>query len=349
MNRLDECDTALEAFAAHLLPLEPIVALPGQHIVKPEPRTLLTDRRIHVHNQHRHNDYIDRLILNTNMSDLIGRPNQAWNLASWTRNELNQLASQFSQDLYPSVPTLQLDSNPLQPPLLLVPSIPLCQYHTQDFNQLLGTTLTLQQAQWNFASRGQSNQNAMPSIQQDQLSLPGNIPGGTTYVAPRLSMTTVPSHYLSPEPQSQPTPTQLRHTSAMSSPSSAFDFKISEVSRSVSPNLDTLTVFGFKEPDNSWSCAWLGCPSRVRFSRACDLRKHYKRHWKTVFCRYDGCPQSREAGFSSKKDRARHETKHNPMIMCKWENCGRLFGRVDNMVRLCFLHHTAQTYCEAFC
>jgi hypothetical protein len=62
------------------------------------------------------------------------------------------------------------------------------------------------------------------------------------------------------------------------------------------------------------------------------LRKHYRRHSKHLFCRYEGCPQATEGGFSSKKDRARHEQKHDPNILCEWEGCDRLFSRVDNMV-----------------
>lgn len=98
----------------------------------------------------------------------------------------------------------------------------------------------------------------------------------------------------------------------------------------------------------AWRCAYPGCTSRATFTRGCDLRKHYNRHSKHLFCRIDGCPQSQTAaasrcsdgtlsgGFSSKKDRARHEAKHNPGIKCEWkgphgEDCGRIFSRMDNM------------------
>lgn len=112
----------------------------------------------------------------------------------------------------------------------------------------------------------------------------------------------------------------------------------------------------------AWRCAFPNCTSRAVFTRGCDLRKHYNRHSKHLFCRVDGCPQSEAAciavaqqqaiqagaevsdpsklavtgGFSSKKDRARHEAKHNPGIKCEWkgpngEECGRLFSRMDNM------------------
>ncbi|KAK5420304.1 hypothetical protein LTR06_001776 [Exophiala xenobiotica] len=100
----------------------------------------------------------------------------------------------------------------------------------------------------------------------------------------------------------------------------------------------------------AWRCAYPGCTSRATFTRGCDLRKHYNRHSKHLFCRVDGCPQSEGAaasraksadqplagGFSSKKDRARHEAKHSPSIKCEWrspdgEECPRVFSRMDNM------------------
>lgn len=106
------------------------------------------------------------------------------------------------------------------------------------------------------------------------------------------------------------------------------------------------TSSGAQQP--AWRCAYPGCTSRATFTRGCDLRKHYNRHSKHLFCRVDNCPQSQAAaasrstdgsltgGFSSKKDRARHEAKHNPGIKCEWrgpggEDCGRIFSRMDNM------------------
>lgn len=121
-----------------------------------------------------------------------------------------------------------------------------------------------------------------------------------------------------------------------------------------------------RSPDSTtvqaWRCAYPNCTSRAVFTRGCDLRKHYNRHSKHLFCRVGGCPQSEAAcvaaaqqqaiqsgtepldlsqlavsgGFSSKKDRARHEAKHNPGIKCEWkgvngEECGRVFSRMDNM------------------
>ncbi|OJJ74979.1 hypothetical protein ASPBRDRAFT_205029 [Aspergillus brasiliensis CBS 101740] len=92
-----------------------------------------------------------------------------------------------------------------------------------------------------------------------------------------------------------------------------------------------LTNYGIQNPDGSWRCAYPGCSSHAVFRRGCDLRKHYNRHRKHLFCRYEGCPQAVRGGFSSKKDRDRHEAKHNPEIPCEWDGCQRVFSRVDNM------------------
>ena len=123
-----------------------------------------------------------------------------------------------------------------------------------------------------------------------------------------------------------------RTTSLASNASSGRSYSESDVSRSASPNASEMAKWGVRNENGSWSCAYPGCSSRSTFNRGCDLRKHYKRHTKSLFCRHEGCPQATEGGFSSKKDRARHEAKHDPKIVCEWEGCDRLFSRVDNMV-----------------
>ena len=106
----------------------------------------------------------------------------------------------------------------------------------------------------------------------------------------------------------------------------------SSTSRSVSPNPADLTNFGILLPDGkSWQCAHRGCTSQARFTRGCDLRKHYRRHTKSLFCRHEDCLQSKEGGFSSRKDRDRHESRHKPGVHCSFEGCDRVFSRVDNM------------------
>ena len=107
---------------------------------------------------------------------------------------------------------------------------------------------------------------------------------------------------------------------------------LSDNSRSTSPNNPAdLQNFGNALQDGSWRCAHPGCTSQAVFTRGCDLRKHFRRHTKSLFCRHVDCPQSTEGGFSSKKDRVRHEAKHKPGVPCEWEGCDRVFSRVDNM------------------
>ncbi len=106
----------------------------------------------------------------------------------------------------------------------------------------------------------------------------------------------------------------------------------SSASRSVSPNPADLHNFGILLGDGkTWRCGYPGCTSQAKFTRGCDLRKHFRRHTKTLFCRHDECAQSKEGGFSSKKDRDRHESKHKPGVLCSDESCERRFSRVDNM------------------
>lgn len=51
----------------------------------------------------------------------------------------------------------------------------------------------------------------------------------------------------------------------------------------------------------AWRCAYPGCTSRATFTRGCDLRKHYNRHSKHLFCRVEGCPQSEAAAAGRAK------------------------------------------------
>ena len=89
-------------------------------------------------------------------------------------------------------------------------------------------------------------------------------------------------------------------------------------------------------------CSYPGCKSEVVFTRACELRKHFRSHIKHLFCRFPSCATNqnsdtrRRGGFSTKKDRSRHEATHNPRIRCEWdgegdERCLRVFSRADNM------------------
>ena len=144
--------------------------------------------------------------------------------------------------------------------------------------------------------------------------------------------------YLSPDPAER-----NRVSRSTSFASNASSVSPSDVSRSTSPNASEMAKWGVRNENGTWSCAYPGCSSRSTFNRGCDLRKHYKRHTKSLFCRHEGCPQATEGGFSSKKDRARHEAKHDPKIVCEWENCDRLFSRVDNMVSACQIYVREKT------
>lgn len=131
------------------------------------------------------------------------------------------------------------------------------------------------------------------------------------------------SPYLS-EQQFSNAPWPALHPDDMETPS--------DNSRSVSPSPADLHNFGIPLPDGrSWRCAYPTCSSQATFTRGCDLRKHFRRHTKSLFCRHEDCPQSREGGFSSKKDRDRHESRHAPQIHCTHQGCDRVFSRVDNM------------------
>jgi hypothetical protein len=174
-------------------------------------------------------------------------------------------------------------------------------------------------------------------------TLPQPIQAQQTY---SVNFPEIPGHYMYPRrqsPVSSLTPANDAHAvreSRSASFNSTGPFPAdashsasqSDFSRGGSPSISDLSSYGYLNVDGTWSCAFPGCTSRATFTRGCDLRKHYKRHTKSLFCRHEGCPQATEGGFSSKKDRARHEAKHNPGILCEWDGCERVFSRVDNMV-----------------
>jgi len=140
-----------------------------------------------------------------------------------------------------------------------------------------------------------------------------------------------PSNYLQPGEPSRPSD-KLARTTSLNSDASSSTQRADEASRSTSPSAAEMHNYGIQNRDGSWSCRFPDCTSKAFFYRGCDLRKHYHRHRKTLFCRHAGCPQNSEGGFSSAKDRARHEASHNPQITCEWPDCDRLFSRMDNMV-----------------
>jgi hypothetical protein len=86
---------------------------------------------------------------------------------------------------------------------------------------------------------------------------------------------------------------------------------------------------GYQDTTGDWRCNYSGCLSNRVFLRACDLRKHYRSHQKTYFCKEQECHRSK-IGFSSSKDCRRHMRSHQPMIKCSAESlgCTRMFSRV---------------------
>lgn len=126
-------------------------------------------------------------------------------------------------------------------------------------------------------------------------------------------------------------PSTATTVSISSSPPRSFSDPDSPPAPSSASNASDLSNYGIPTSDGLWRCAHPGCSSQLLFKRGCDLRKHFNRHRKYLFCRYEKCAQSTQNGFSSKKDRARHEAKHNPGVICEWDGCGKVFSRVDNM------------------
>lgn len=134
--------------------------------------------------------------------------------------------------------------------------------------------------------------------------------------------------------------TPFLNTPATSLPSTSRSPSPSSLSSRAHPCND-LTSYGHLNPETgAWTCAYPHCSSKAIFIRPCDLRKHFNRHNKNFYCRYEACAQNHEAGFSSKKDRLRHESKHNPGVQCEWDACERVFSRVDNM-----RNHMARSEC----
>lgn len=258
------------------------------------------------------------------MSDFFYDPNQAWDPAYWAYNESLQetTAAGHAQPLQPAFSAPSSENFFLQQQLPYnVPVANNAAYHGYP-------PVSVQQPRWNQAPLASFDQFRIPANQQ---CIQYSIQATQVYPTPGPSIAAPSPNFLTPDPVVRPR--IPRNDSRISNRSPTLDQASTEVSRSVSPSARAIADYGYKNSDGTWSCAWPGCTSRSRFTRACDLRKHYKRHSKTLFCRQHGCPQSTEGGFSSKKDRARHEAKHNPMITCEWDGCGRLFSRVDNMVR----------------
>ena len=233
--------------------------------------------------------------------------------------------------------------------------------------------LTTQSSDMSFSS-AQTSESYCPPMYASSLVVPGRQPA-PSFIRSQTFPGQIPSSHLhQPSPQYQYQDPSFLQPSERSSASpslsttntlsstaessvsiqtsgqKALKFGASQPSTSPAPSL---APYGIPlSPNGPWRCAFPNCNSRALFTRGCDLRKHYNRHSKHLFCRVEGCPQSEpfamaagadpksnqsirgvgtsvgnrfipygqthSVGFSSKKDRARHEAKHNPSIRCEW-------------------------------
>ncbi|CAF9932647.1 MAG: hypothetical protein GOMPHAMPRED_006630 [Gomphillus americanus] len=170
----------------------------------------------------------------------------------------------------------------------------------------------------NMQSRNWSESASNPTIGTASSSL-FNPPASVWQAVPNFPMTGLPQSQMAPSSNLAERVVSPAHPpSRQQSPG-----------QQSSPDLSDC---GYLNPETrTWTCAYPSCSSKAIFNRPCDLRKHFNRHSKNYFCRHEGCSQTQEGGFSSKKDRARHESKHNPGVDCEWDGCERVFSRVDNM------------------
>lgn len=184
----------------------------------------------------------------------------------------------------------------------------------------------VEQRQWIQPTTSAAISQSYPESTANQvLDYPSNFDFQPNLISPGPS--SMPARYLPADNINTTRATRAQSLASNISSAQSRDF-----SRGTSPSASEMSKWGTNNSDGSWSCAYPGCSSRSTFNRGCDLRKHFKRHTKSLFCRLEGCPQSVEGGFSSKKDRSRHEAKHNPGVVCEWDGCERLFSRQDNMV-----------------
>lgn len=186
------------------------------------------------------------------MSNYFYDPNQAWNPTYWNYTEPIQPNPRSTQPLYPSATTTSSEDSLLPQQL---PYTPQYNYNAVQYAPQPGTVF--QPPRWDPASWAHSGQAQLPQGQQGPLY---NNYTGPAYPTHRPSITSSIPSYLSPSLPSQSETS--RHNSAASTAASTIDRTTSEVSRSVSPNPSAIADYGYKNPDNSWSCAWPGCTSR---------------------------------------------------------------------------------------
>jgi len=278
----------------------------------------------------------------TAMSGYWYHPDQAWDTEDYDLSEAFANFTDAKQQSYPAV-AMPVNSSWYQQPVLRQLQLqPLPQPQPQpqpqhpSYAQQAVVPSNVQQQAWSPPQVPHVDQHNMYRSQSISAFPPYSNTTGLPASAPIAGPST---GYLSPDQAARPR--SSRAHSAAASVASSTQSLYSEASRSASPSAAEMSRWGTRKQDGTWRCSHPGCTSRSTFTRGCDLRKHYKRHTKSLFCRTEGCPQATEGGFSSRKDRARHEAKHNPTVRCEWEDCPRMFSRVDNMVWLDYFFATA--------
>lgn len=279
---------------------------------------------------------------------------QSWlSLPLFTQQQSSYNSALPPNGIYPSFDPAVFASGgsviPPTPPPIGAPSF-FNPHHSQSLPGYLATTPSQP------ASHSSYESNTTPMSSSSRSCSPIPIICTAPPTALRSSASTYAEHLTSPPQVAQAIPTCQSQTQLSSNSLHSYGIPIPSTSPTAA---------------QTWRCAYPNCSSRALFTRGCDLRKHYNRHSKHLFCRVRGCPQSaprnvetgvngnfssgnasslggiglgivggasggQGGGFSSKKDRARHEAKHNPRILCEWvseggERCGRRFSRVDNM------------------
>ena len=130
-----------------------------------------------------------------------------------------------------------------------------------------------------------------------------------------------------------PSTPMSRRSSVAPSTSNFADVKMTSAPGPEGWEPEDVHFMGYRSENGEWRCKHEGCTSKKTFTRACDLRKHFRLHEKSFFCSKPDCPWAR-IGFSLRKDCKRHEASHKPEIECPSEGCDRTFSRSDNMVRM---------------
>lgn len=102
-----------------------------------------------------------------------------------------------------------------------------------------------------------------------------------------------------------------------------------------SPGSADLHDLGYStDGGKTWHCYFPECTNQAKFTRDCDLRKHFKKHTMSFPCRRSDCPQSIigvPPRFTCQKDRDRHEQRHTAEVICAFPRCDQQFSKIETM------------------